>query len=77
MSNIFETSLKGHKFTFQPFNAGHLNGYHVDVKDEDGARHEFRMEQEDDSKWTLQGENLPSWITDLADELREAIENNS
>lgn len=77
MSNMFETKIEGKKYTFQPFNAGPVDGYHVEVKDEEGARHEFRMERGDEEQWQLKGENLPAWISEAQDDLRAAVEENS
>lgn len=73
MSNLFNKDIGGRQFNFQPYNVGHENGYHVDVKDEDGTRWEFRMSSPENKDWVLRGEKLPVWITDLKQEIIKAI----
>lgn len=73
MSNLFDHVIGGRQFNFQPFNFGNESGYHVDVKDEDGTRWEFRLTQADTESWKLHGESLPTWITDREAEIIEAV----
>ena len=72
-SNLFSKTINGKVFNFQPLEFGHETGYHVDVKDEEGTRWEFRMFNTDEQKARIEGEKLPSWIRDLERELRQAI----
>ena len=74
MSNLFAIELAGRKFNFQPFNAGDITGYHVDVKDTDGARYEFRIEHDEDHNLKFEGENLPEWLLAIQDEIKEALD---
>ncbi len=73
MSNLFNKEIEGRQFNFQPYNVGNENGYHVDVKDADGARWEFRMTSHDNESWQLHGEKLPTWITDSKPKILDAI----
>lgn len=73
MSNLLTKDIAGRQFNFQPYNLGNENGYHVDVKDDDGTRWEFRMSNPGDSEWTMHGEKLPSWITDLEEQFISTI----
>ncbi len=73
MSNLFNKEIGGRQFNFQPYNVGHENGYHVDIKDEEGTRWEFRMSNPDNKGWVMYGENLPKWILDSQEEITQAI----
>lgn len=73
MSNLFNKVIGGSQFNFQPMNFGTEDGYHVDVKDEEGTRWEFRMLHTEDTEVKLDGEKLPSWILELKAELVKAI----
>ncbi len=73
MSNLFNKDIAGRQFNFQPYTIGSEDGYHVDVKDEEGTRWEFRMSKPDTEGWKLYSEKLPSWISELEDELIKAI----
>ena len=73
MSNLFNKVINGRQFNFQPIEFGHETGYHVDVKDEEGTRWEFRMFHEDEQQWRLEGEKLPSWIIENKAELSKTI----
>ena len=73
MSNLFNKIINDRQFNFQPLEFGHEAGYHVDVKDEEGTRWEFRMFRMDD-KWKMDGEKLPSWIHDLESAIGKAID---
>ncbi len=64
MSNLFTKVINERQFNFQPFEFGEESGYHVDVKDEEGTRWEFRMMKQND-RWKIKAESLPSWIPDL------------
>ena len=72
MSNLFNKIIRDRQFNFQPLEFGQQTGYHVDVKDEDNTRWEFRFFQTED-KWRIEGEKLPQWIHDLEADLAEAI----
>ena len=61
------------KFNFQPFEFGEQTGYHVDVKDEDGTRWEFRMSRDGD-QWKMEAEKLPAWILNAEPALGKAID---
>ncbi len=73
MSNLFNKDVGGRQFNFQPYNIGNEVGYHVDVKDTDGNRYEFRMVRPEDKNWQLRGENLPAWLLDLENEMIKSI----
>ena len=73
MSNLFTKIINERQFNFQPFEFGEKTGYHVDIKDEEGTRWEFRMLKEDD-QWKLEAEKLPTWILDAERALTKAIE---
>ena len=73
MSNLFNKVINGRQFNFQPIEFGDQTGYHVDVKDEEGTRWEFRMFPSSETNWKIEGEKLPSWIIEMEPELRKAI----
>lgn len=73
MSNQFNKIISGRKFNFQTIEFGGQAEYHVDVKDEDGTRWEFRMSPDTETHWKIEAEKLPSWITRIEAELRKAI----
>ncbi|MEO6455481.1 MAG: hypothetical protein ABIN97_15485 [Ginsengibacter sp.] len=61
MSNLFNKIINDRQFNFQPFEFGEQAGYHVDVKDAEGTRWEFRMIKEND-QWQMDAEKMPAWI---------------
>ena len=73
MNILFNKVISGRQFNFQPVEFGHQSGYHVDVKDEEGTRWEFRMFRDADNKYTVEGEKLPAWISEATQELVRAI----
>ena len=73
MSNLFNKVIHDRQFHFQPLEFGQEAGYHVDVKDEENTRWEFRIFRMED-KWKIEGEMLPQWIHDIGLELGEAID---
>jgi hypothetical protein len=73
MSNLFNKIIHGRQFNFQPLEFGHEAGYHVDVKDEENTRWEFRIFLTQ-NKWKIEGEKLPQWIHDTTTELGKAID---
>ncbi|MDO9375963.1 MAG: hypothetical protein V4725_11590 [Bacteroidota bacterium] len=73
MSTLFNKVINGQQFNFQPIEFGQQTGYHVDVKDDEGTRWEFRMFQDDDNEYRVDGEKLPDWITAASSELVSAI----
>ena len=73
MSNLFNKVINGRQFNFQPIEFGHEQGYHVDVKDEEGVRWEFRIFHAEGKDSKIEGEKLPSWILGLKPELSKAI----
>jgi hypothetical protein len=75
-SNLFNKVIRNRQFNFQPLEFGNVSGYHVDVKDEEGTRWEFRMFPTDEGSWRIDGEKLPSWITEAETELHEAVEDH-
>jgi hypothetical protein len=72
-TNLFNKVIRNKQFNFQPLEFGNISGYHVDVKDEEGTRWEFRMFPSDEGSWKIEGQKLPSWITDAKAELEEAV----
>ena len=73
MSNLFNKVIDDRQFHFQPLEFGEEAGYHVDVKDEQNTRWEFRIFQTGD-KWKIEGEKLPPWIFNVESELGKAID---
>lgn len=73
MSNLFNKIINERQFNFQPLEFGEQSGYHVDVKDEEGTRWEFRMFNEED-QWKIQAEKLPAWILNVELALGKAID---
>jgi hypothetical protein len=73
MSNMFTKEIGDNQFNFQSFDFGSTTSYHVDVKDEDGTRWEFRMAPDETNAWKLEGEKLPAWILKLKNEIERAI----
>ena len=50
------------------------NRIHVDVSDERGSRHIFRMQRIESDQWKIEDQHLPDWIYEAQDRLSEAIE---
>ena len=73
MGDLFNKTINGRQFNFQIIEFGEQTGYHVDVKDEEGTRWEFRMFPDTETDWKIEAEKLPSWIHGLEEELRKAI----
>ena len=73
MSTLFNTVINGRQFNFQPLEFGSESGYHVDIKDEEGTRWEFRMFYADGNQYRIDGEKLPPWINEVEGELNKAI----
>lgn len=73
MNTLFNKVISGQQFNFQPVEFGQQTGYHVDVKDEEGTRWEFRMFQDSAGQYEVEGEKLPQWITDASQQLIDAI----
>ena len=73
MGNVFNKVINGRQFNFQTIEFGDQTGYHVDVKDEEGTRWEFRMFQDAETDWKIEAEKLPSWVSDMEADLRKAI----
>ena len=61
------------EFNFRKFSTpGDL--MHVDVSDERGSRHIFKMQRSEADKWRIDDKNLPVWIYEAEDKLNEAIQ---
>jgi hypothetical protein len=73
MSNLFNKVINERQFNFQPLEFAEVAAYHVDVKDEEGTRWEFRMYREGE-QWKMKGEKLPAWIVDSEPEIGKAID---
>ena len=73
MGNSFNKTISDRQFNFQPIEFGDQVGYHVDVKDEEGTRWEFRMFPDEETDWKIHAEKIPSWIEDLEVDLRKVI----
>lgn len=65
--------LREFNFRKLPSQLGNL--FHVDVSDERGGRHIFKMHKEEENQWKIDDQNLPRWIYDAQDKLVEAINN--
>jgi hypothetical protein len=48
--------------------------FHVDVSDERGSRHMFKMHKAEADQWKIDASNLPPWIYEAEEKLSEAIE---
>jgi hypothetical protein len=46
----------------------------VDVSDERGSRHMFKMQKSDEEQWKIDAPNLPGWIYEAENQLGQAIE---
>jgi hypothetical protein len=75
MGNFFSKEIAGKQFNFQPFEFGDQTGYHIDVKDEQGRRWEFRALFKNE-KWAIEGEDIPGWIYDVQNLLGKAIDDH-
>ena len=73
MQNLFNKIINNRQFNFQPLEFGNTSGYHIDVKDEEGTRWEFRMLHINEAEYKLEGENIPTWIYEAEPELIKAI----
>lgn len=73
MSNLFNKVINGRQFNFQPIEIGNETSYHVDVKDEEGTRWEFRLIYTDEKDLKMEAEKLPDWIAGLEQELLNAV----
>jgi hypothetical protein len=73
MSNLFNKVIRERQFNFQVLEFGEEAGYHVDVKDDENTRWEFRVFKTN-STWKIEGEKLPSWIFEVEPELARAID---
>ncbi len=73
MNTLFNKVINERQFNFQPIEFGEQTGYHVDVKDEEGTRWEFRMLRENDH-WKMETEKMPAWILNAESELVSAID---
>lgn len=62
------------EFNFRKFSGAQKNLIHVDVSDERGSRHIFKMLRSDSDKWKIDDKNLPLWIYEAEDKLSEAIQ---
>ena len=50
------------------------NLIHMDVSDERGSRHIFKMKRSEADHWTIGDQNLPMWIYEAEDRLNAAIQ---
>ncbi len=73
MSSLFNKEIDGKIFNFQQLEFNNETGYHIDVKDDEGKRWEFRMFPGDDKQGVIHGENLPEWILSLESDIQTAI----
>ena len=65
--------LREFNFRRLPSQLGDL--FHVDVSDERGGRHIFKMHKEQEKHWKIDDENLPRWIYEAENKLSEVLEN--
>lgn len=61
------------EFNFRKLPGG-ASDFHVDVSDERGSRHIFKMRKEQEDQWKIENENLPKWIYEAEKSLGDAIE---
>jgi hypothetical protein len=50
------------------------NLIHVDVSDERGSRHIFKMQRFESDRWKIEDQNLPDWIYEAQERLSAAIQ---
>ena len=78
MSTSFTRLVKAgdrlREFNFRKF-AAPAHYIHVDVSDERGSRHIFKMQRNESDQWTIDNKNLPVWIYEAEGQLSEAIRN--
>jgi len=60
------------EFNFRKF-AAPTNMIHVDVSDERGSRHTFKMQRSETDEWKIDEQNLPPWIYEAEEKLNAAI----
>jgi len=76
MSAIFNKTINGRQFNFQPIEFGSTTGYHVDVTDDESTRCEFSIlhaDENDAKKMKIEGTSVPCWIMDLQATLIKVI----
>ena len=73
MSTLFNKVINGKQFNFQPVEFGNETSYHVNVKDDEGTRWEFRMFHTNEKDLKMDSEKLPAWICGLEQELIRAV----
>jgi len=62
------------EFNFRKFSAP-TDLIHVDVSDERGSRHIFKMQRSEKDQWKIDDKNLPVWIYEVEEKLNQAIQN--
>jgi hypothetical protein len=77
--NIHFTRLVKANGRLREFNFRKANGeiagiFHVDVSDDRGNRHMFKMEKESNNHWAIIDQPLPGWVKDSEKHLHELIE---
>ena len=77
-TNIFFSKLikldgRLREFNFRKFSTP-SNQIHVDVSDERGSRHIFKMQRSEADEWKIDDKNLPVWIYEVEEKLNEAIQ---
>jgi len=64
------------EFNFRKFTSqGNL--IHVDVSDEKGSRHIFKMQLSEADQWRIDNINLPVWVYEAEEKLSAAIQNEN
>ena len=61
------------EFNFRKF-SDRGNLIHVDVSDERGSRHIFKMQLSEEDQWKIDDKNLPVWIYEAEQKLSAAIQ---
>ena len=63
------------EFNFRKF-PGQRHLVHVDVSDERGSRHIFKMQLLEEAQWKIDDKNLPLWVYEAEEKLSSAIQDS-
>ena len=72
-SKVVKAGERLREFNFRKI-TGLGNLMHVDVSDERGRRHIFKMQMSEADRWKIDDKNLPVWIYEAEEKLSAAIQ---